>query len=137
MRTLKYLIITLLCVAALGMISCNKGIKTNPLLDCTASNVEEIIVEYGVNHYSLKQEELTKFLILLSDIELIESDNTMKKIDGDDFWCLIIKLKTGDTVSLDLASPYIVINDVGYRVESESCIELQIYVQNIVENTFK
>lgn len=135
MKKIMCLFISL--IMCLSLVSCNKGIKTNPLLDCTASNVEEIIVEYGVNHYSLKQEELTKFLILLSDIELIESDNTMKKIDGDDFWCLIIKLKTGDTVSLDLASPYIVINDVGYRVESESCIELQIYVQNIVENTFK
>ena len=135
-RIIHYLIITLLGISMMGMMSCHSTQQVEPLSNCTPSNVEKVTIEYGIHDYTLQADELAEFLVQLNNLKAFEIDNTVKESDGDSFWKLIIELKTGQTVLLNIASPYIVVNEEGYRVESATCTELQNYIQNIVEKNF-
>ena len=113
----------------------------DPMVNFTPSNVESVLIQYGIHQYTLQPDELSTFLSLLNKLEVQRYDDSYKGVDGGDPWVLIIELKNGQEFQVEFVLraflPTIVIDREGYIVEHEPCCAAEDYIQSIVNFQFK
>lgn len=137
MKKFLCLFIALLVSALVGCspVQDEIGEARSPFSNLSVKNVDKIVVAYGINSYTMSDDEKNSFVPLLNDIIIYEEDDSWK--DNDGVGETEIEIHYQDTIEkARFLNSYVVLNGQGYRCEHQPCIVVSNVLYRITHREF-
>lgn len=78
----------------------------------------------------LKKDEIKELIKILKEIVLNERDDSYTELTGQLVDIIVIRID-GTEINIKELTPFIIINDMGYKAEYDSCEELNVFVNSL------
>ena len=133
--------VLLICVLLLvNLVACSQeqkeeGGPLSPFSDLRVDNIDKIVVTYGINSYTMSDDEKESFVPLLNAIIIYEEDDSWRYNDG--VGETEIEIYSQDKVDkVRFLNSYVVLNGQGYRCEHQPCIAVSTVLYRITHREF-